>query len=427
MEKPNLMDVQRPRQARRQPALARRARGGNYAVLFGVSMIGVLGFAALAVDMSWLLLADNQAQNAADAAAHAGLIVLRNERDQGQAYDVAESVLGMNTVVGDSVVVDSETTIVFGGWDFGTKTFDPGAAYDNAIQVSVARNDGSSQGAVGLLLMPLLGRNTGNVWAQATSALRAREIMVALDISVTWWNFGGETEHFEGARDSLLSLLEYAWNDGSPFPGDQLGLIVYTGAPYEYAPMDYVATQYASWYADWDDEENDSTQGLERCNSHYYPWYSGYRDYYLETDMIDCSWPNSESANPLYPGTDIGSAIELAADSLNALGDTEALKSIILLADHAADCESETLGSAPLDSGCPARIQNEARAAANSASADDISIYVMSFNQGSLPVNRNKLRALTRGRGFFSESSDASDLPDMMASIALDIPIALVQ
>ena len=81
MENPDIMDVHHPRQDRRPPAAARRARGGNYAVLFGVSMIGVLGFAALAVDMSWLLLADNQAQNAADAAAHAGLIVLRNERD----------------------------------------------------------------------------------------------------------------------------------------------------------------------------------------------------------------------------------------------------------------------------------------------------------------------------------------------------------
>ncbi|MBK9370778.1 MAG: hypothetical protein IPN01_31540 [Deltaproteobacteria bacterium] len=191
--------------------------------------------------------------------------------------------------------------------------------------------------------------------------------------------------------------------------------------------MGYVAAEYASWYADWDDEENDSTQGLERCNSHYYPWYSGYRDYYLETDMIDCSFPDSESANPLYPGTDIGDAIDLAASSLNALGDTEALKSIILLADHAADCPSIDLGSGPVDASCPTRIQNEARAAANNASADDISIYVMSFNQGSLPVNRNKLRALTRGRGFFAESNDASDLPDMMASIALDIPIALVQ
>lgn len=427
MEKPNLMDVLRPRPARRQTAAARRARGGNYAVLFGVSMIGVLGFAALAVDMSWLLLADNQAQNAADAAAHAGLIVLRNERDQGQAYDVAESVLGMNTVVGDSVVVDSETTIVFGGWDFGTKTFDPGALYDNAIQVSVARNGGSSQGAVGLLLMPLLGRNTGNVWAQATSALRAREIMVALDISITWWNYGGETEHFEGARDSLLSLLEYAWNDGSPFPGDQLGLIVYTGGSVVHAPMGYVAAEYASWYADWDDEENDSTQGLERCNSDYTPWNSAYRDYEFESAMIDCSYPLDESMSPLYNGTDVAGAIELAADSLNALGDTDALKSIILLAEHAADCPSLTLGSAPVSATCPGIVQNAARTAANNAFADDISIYVMSFNQDNIPIHRSKLRALTKGRGFFADTDDASDLPDMMASIALDIPIALVQ
>ena len=117
----------------------------------------------------------------------------------------------------------------------------------------------------------------------------------------------------------------------------------------------------------------------------------------------------------------------LRAYSLTALGETDALKSIILLADHAADCPSITLGSGPLDAGCPTAMQGKARTAANDASADDISIYVMSFNQDSLPVNRNRLRALTRGRGFFSESDDASDLPDMMASIALDIPIALVQ
>ncbi|MEY3213762.1 MAG: hypothetical protein RIT28_4243 [Pseudomonadota bacterium] len=425
-----MMDVHQPRQDRRQPA-ARRARGGNYAVLFGVSMIGILGFAALAVDMSWLLLADNQAQNAADAAAHAGLIVLRNERDQTQAYDVAEAVLGMNTVVGDSVVVDSETTIVFGGWDFGTKTFDPAALYDNAIQVSVARNEGSSQGAVGLLLMPLLGRTTGNVWAQATSALRAREIMVALDISITWWNYGGETEHFEGARDSLLGLLEYAWNDGSPFPGDQLGLVVYTGGAEEYAPMGYVAAEYASWYADWDDDENDSTQGLERCNSHYYPWSTAYRDYDFETSMIDCSYPLTESANPLYPGTDIEEAIDTAAASLNALGDTDALKSIILVAEHSADCPSTTLGSMTgtwtYSAACNTSRHTLARQAANRADADDISIYVMSFNQDNIGLHRNRLRSLVKGRGFFAESDDAADLPEMMESIALDIPIALVQ
>lgn len=432
MEKPDLMmENHRPRQDRRQPA-ARRARGGNYAVLFGVSMIGVLGFAALAVDMSWLLLADNQAQNAADAAAHAGLIVLRNERDQTQAYDVAESVLGMNTVVGDSVVVDSETTIVFGGWDFGTKTFDPAAAYDNAIQVSVARNGGSSQGAVGLLLMPLLGRNTGNVWAQATSALRAREIMVALDITMNWWNYHGETQHFEGARNALLGLLEYAWNDGSPFPGDQLGLVVYTGGAVEYAPMGYVAAEYASWYADWDDSEGDSTQGLERCNSHYVPWSTSFRDYDFESNMIDCRYPYTGLAtDPIYPGTDIAGAIDIAAASLNALGDTEALKSIIVIAEHAADCPAGAFGSLSgvwvYTSACNTQKNNDARDAANNAAADDISIYVMSFNQDNIALHRSKLRQLAKGSGFFADTDDATDLPDMMASIALDIPIALVQ
>jgi hypothetical protein len=147
--------------------------------------------------------------------------------------------------------------------------------------------------------------------------------------------------------------------------------------------------------------------------------------------MIDCSYPRVRSANPLYPGTDIAGAIDLAAASLNALGDTEALKSIILLAEHSADCESVTLGSMSgtwtYSSACNTAAHTAARQAANRADADDISIYVMSFNQDNVGLHRNRLRSLIKGRGFFADTDDATDLPDMMESIALDIPIALVQ
>ena len=58
------------------------ARRGSYAILVALLLIVLLGFAALAIDLSYLRLARMQAQNAADAGAHAALMELRKTRDE---------------------------------------------------------------------------------------------------------------------------------------------------------------------------------------------------------------------------------------------------------------------------------------------------------------------------------------------------------
>ena len=63
----------------------RHHRRGSYAIMVALLMIVLLGFAALAIDLSYLRLARLQAQNAADAGAHAALTEFRVTRDQEMA------------------------------------------------------------------------------------------------------------------------------------------------------------------------------------------------------------------------------------------------------------------------------------------------------------------------------------------------------
>lgn len=56
------------------PPLSRSKRAGNYTVLMLLLLGVLLGFSALAVDVSLMRLAKTQAQDVADAAAHAAAL-----------------------------------------------------------------------------------------------------------------------------------------------------------------------------------------------------------------------------------------------------------------------------------------------------------------------------------------------------------------
>ena len=57
---------------------ALQSRRGNYSIIMGGTIITTLGFAALAVDISLITMAELQCQGAADAASHAALVAYRN-------------------------------------------------------------------------------------------------------------------------------------------------------------------------------------------------------------------------------------------------------------------------------------------------------------------------------------------------------------
>lgn len=399
---------------------ARRRRQGNYAVIFGLSMVTILGFAALAVDISYIRLSALQAQNAADAGAHAAMIAYRSTQDESDSITVAESVVAMNAVAGASVLLDTSQDIEFGGWDYNDPTpeFDPDAAYVNAAQVTVRRTDANSEGPVDLLLAPIFGHDVANITAIATGALRFREVVVALDITPSF------KDEFELARQALMTLLDGMWRSGAAWPGDRIGLVTYVGGAEVWTPLSYVDTDYATIADAW-------TNDLDWCSIDHINYQYVYNQEYwhpVNPPMMDCIFPNSTATNWQSwhsVGAAPGQGILSAADELIANGDPTALKYIVVLADGGADCDS-------YDTSCSsAQRLSESYQEANAAAANNISIHTVYYNvqAGTLPGLRGQLlmNNLPRGYGYAYSTENAADLPDLMEDIVSLIPVALVQ
>lgn len=394
------------------PGRQRRQRDGNYAVIFAVSMVGILGFAALAVDVSWLRLSALQAQNAADAGAHAAILAYRSTMDEGSSADVGASVVAMNMVAGETVTIDTNTDLEFGGWNYeeSDPEFDTSAAYVNAVQVTVRRSDESANGPVNLLLSPIFGRDTANVVAVATGALRFREVMIAFDITSSM------KDDFEEARQALLGFLDGMWRGGAPFPGDQIGLVTYVGGAEVWTDLDYVSGSYATVSSDWSNE-------LDWCHQHYPNWnvLFGGAYYHDAPQMFDCSYPYDHTVYPWGSGANPASGITMAATELAATGSIASLKTIILVADGAVDC-----------GGLPAGVCNASTRrtqginAANAADAQNISIFTVYLDQDGNAAAEAYMTGLTRGYGEAFATSDSTDLPSILDTISSLIPVALV-
>jgi hypothetical protein len=99
----------------------RRSRRGATLVFVALSMTVVLGFMALAVDLSQMGAYRSELQRAADAGAHAGAIQLTKARYDSAAA-IASSFTTANLVFGKPPIVD---LVEYGTWNNVTSTFTP--------------------------------------------------------------------------------------------------------------------------------------------------------------------------------------------------------------------------------------------------------------------------------------------------------------
>jgi hypothetical protein len=152
------------------------------------AIVGLLAFAAFAVDIGYLLMTRNQLQNSADASAMAAAWALLDERRLGggaaldeiewdariEAYTYAHD----NKVAGESPSIDLNLANAYDG-DVRFGNWDPGNTIDwqcspedyNAVRVLVQRTE-SSNGEVSLFFGRIFGRDTGAVQAEATAVFR---------------------------------------------------------------------------------------------------------------------------------------------------------------------------------------------------------------------------------------------------------------
>lgn len=145
----------------------RRDRRGAIVVLTAFLMAALLCLVALIVDLGYLMLAQTQLQDAADAAALAGSAVLA----QGPAAARAEAqrFASLNTVGKSPVKIDA-SDIVLGLWDCASHTFTPMTDADeaNADSIQVTCHLAES-GANPLFFGGLWGAQTSNPVAVSMS------------------------------------------------------------------------------------------------------------------------------------------------------------------------------------------------------------------------------------------------------------------
>lgn len=195
----------------------RASRRGNYLMTLSAFMPILIGFAALSVDISYITMSHTQAQNVADAAAHAAFVSYRATGDTAIGDAAAEFVVSKNTVGNTPATLDG---VEYGEWDFDTYTFDGSSAFINSAKAAVSRTQDKGN-QLDLFFAPLLGFNHADVGGESVTAGRTRQVMLITDVSCSFAN------DIDSARAANIAFLDYMRDN--PFPNDLLGQAVFAG------------------------------------------------------------------------------------------------------------------------------------------------------------------------------------------------------
>ncbi len=155
------------------------------AILAAVGTIAVASFAALVVDVGYVLLTKAQLQNVADTAAQSGNLELGRIYEELGNFDPSDYHLTtedrarviysvntfsqMNTAGGEPITILPQD-IIFGAWDSASRTFVQSDTGVTAIQV-MARRDSVANGPVNTLLASIMGRDSFDASAGAGAAI----------------------------------------------------------------------------------------------------------------------------------------------------------------------------------------------------------------------------------------------------------------
>ncbi len=155
---------------------SRETQRGTAVVLVALVLVVLLGFAALAIDVGRLVVAKQELQVVADAAALAGAARLRQGMDVGPTTQAAVDVGSGNAVLGESLTLDPDQDVQVGAWDSETEQIVPWspAFTDAVVGVTARRAQGSAEGPVPMIFAGLFGLESVDVTAWAGSQ-RGRE------------------------------------------------------------------------------------------------------------------------------------------------------------------------------------------------------------------------------------------------------------
>ena len=368
------------RLARRRVSFRENCSGAVYIwTAFGI--LGMFGFAGLAIDMSYFYVARNQLQTSADAAALAGATLMSdNTAMRAEAKKYAQ----MNIVGDDQILADAD--IQRGAWDFASHTFSPGVANANAVRVTtrMAQANGNPAGTffAGLLGFDNVDISTSAVAAYSTD--KEWDVLVVQDVT---GSFSAEIGDARTANHALLDCLRQRTG------GDSLvGMVTFTGVAQDYVALDSMDIGY--------DSMSTAIDGLDSCGSN---------------GMPACS------------GTHVGAGMERAlemfaeADAADPDGDHGIGRAMVILGDGAPNASGPNAGMSNQD------LMNHAKSMADQAEANDISVYTVFYDETNDDAGAAFFEDLVRGQGTALRTPDSAELPTLFASLCSSLPLRLVQ
>jgi len=149
--------------------ILRKREKGSALIILALSLLVLMGLAALAVDLGAVYAARTQLQAGADAAALAAVQELRN----GQAYSTAAQYAGLNSVMNTPITL-GESDVITGYFDFSTGEFTPDGEPENAVKVSARRTDDSPDGPLELFFGRVIGLDSVALEAESVAAVDGR-------------------------------------------------------------------------------------------------------------------------------------------------------------------------------------------------------------------------------------------------------------
>lgn len=143
-------------------------RRGALLIWAALCLIIVMGFLAFTVDFGYIVVTDQELQNAADAGALSGARALPNGR--AAAADAAIEWSAKNTAANESVSTMVDEDVEMGLWDDAKSTFtalpDNSPQSPNAVRVT-CRMSAARGNALKLFFAPVLGIDSANLAASA--------------------------------------------------------------------------------------------------------------------------------------------------------------------------------------------------------------------------------------------------------------------
>ena len=402
-----------------------RNRRGSIALISAGAIVVLLGFGALAIDVSYMRLAQAQCQDVADAASVAGLWALRTTGDEGEAQAAAEAVIANNVVAGEPAALES---IEFGDWDPEDRVLVADGDTPNAVRVVVGRRRGD---AVPLFLGRLFGRDSISVSSDATAAARNLHVVMAMDITNSW-----NRPDYYNARDAAVAF--YDTLEGTHGPFDKIGMTVFTGRyAWEFTPLTLLesAKTDGSVRTQWDAMETASKAGRPASNSKGCSTYSGSRRNDFSNPRGGC-FPDMPREYRDEPGTDHTTGLEMARMMFQDEDDETAYRALVVLTDgypngigsrHGQTRDSEGWSEPWREWRGPVPhsttdVKNESVDIASEMWEDDeVHTWVVSFVADDIFMEN-----MTNGDGYYVNTRDSSALVDIFETIAASLPLAIV-